>query len=68
MIENLTGDQSIPARLRHFRGALLQEQKNLASVFRKLRGAGFSTGNSIRVLKCYAAEAERLEEIEEGEV
>jgi 6-O-methylguanine DNA methyltransferase, DNA binding domain len=25
MIENLTGDQSIPARLRHFRGALLQE-------------------------------------------
>jgi kynurenine formamidase len=25
MIENLTGDQSIPARLRNFRGALLQE-------------------------------------------
>jgi regulatory protein len=48
-------------------GALLQEQKNLASVFRKLRGAGFSTGNSIRVLKRYAAEAERLEEMEEGE-
>ena len=46
-------------------GALLQEQKNLASVFRKLRGAGFSTGNSIRVLKRYAAEAERLEELSE---
>lgn len=46
-------------------GALLLEQKNLASVFRKLRGAGFSTGNSIRVLKRYAAEAERLEEIDE---
>jgi regulatory protein len=46
-------------------GKLLQEQKELASVFRKLRGAGFSTGNSIRVLKRYAAEADRLEEIEE---
>ena len=53
-------------------GAMLQEQKELASAFRKLRGAGFSTGNSIRVLKRYAAEAERLaelgDEIEEGEV
>jgi len=46
-------------------GALLQEQKELASVFRKLRGAGFSTGNSIRVLKRYAAEAERLAELGE---
>lgn len=48
-------------------GALLQDQKHLASVFRKLRGAGFSTGNSIRVLKRYAAEAERLEEIDEAD-
>jgi regulatory protein len=51
-------------------GALLQEQKELASAFRKLRGAGFSTGNSIRVLKRYAAEAERFaeseDEMEEG--
>ena len=46
-------------------GALLREEKNLASAFRKLRGAGFSAGNSIRVLKRYAAEAERLEEMEE---
>jgi regulatory protein len=46
-------------------GALLQEQKELASAFRKLRGAGFSTGNSILVLKRYAAEAEQLEEINE---
>ena len=46
-------------------GALLQEQKELASAFRKLRGAGFSTGNSIRVLKRYASEAEQLEEMEE---
>ncbi|MGH9647826.1 MAG: regulatory protein RecX [Bryobacteraceae bacterium] len=48
-------------------GNLLQEQKELASAFRKLRGAGFSTGNSIRVLKRYAAEAEQLEEIDESE-
>jgi len=44
-------------------GALLQVDKELASAFRKLRGAGFSTGNSIRALKRYAAEAERLEEL-----
>jgi len=47
-------------------GALLSEQKYLASVYRRLRGAGFSTGNSIRVLKRYAAEAERLEDIKDG--
>ena len=46
-------------------GALLREEKHLAAAFRKLRAAGFSTGNSIRVLKRYAAEAERLEEMEE---
>ncbi|HEY2843882.1 MAG TPA: RecX family transcriptional regulator [Bryobacteraceae bacterium] len=46
-------------------GALLKEQKNLASVFRRLRGAGFSTANSIRVLKNYAAEAEQLDEIDD---
>jgi regulatory protein len=48
-------------------GELLGEQKHLASAFRRLRGAGFSAGNSIRVLKRYAAEAERLEEMEETE-
>jgi len=46
-------------------GVLLKEEKYLASAFRKLRGAGFSAGNSIRVLKRYAAEAERLEELED---
>lgn len=46
-------------------GTLLQQPKQLASAFRKLRGAGFSAGNSIRVLKRYAAEAERLEDLEE---
>jgi regulatory protein len=43
-------------------GSLLSEEKHLASAYRRLRAAGFSTGNSIRVLKRYAAEADRLEE------
>jgi regulatory protein len=42
-------------------GALLKEEKHLASAFRRLRGAGFSPGNAIRVLKRHASEAERLE-------
>lgn len=41
--------------------------KNLASAFRKLRTAGFSTGNSIRVLKKYSSEADRLEEMQTEE-
>ena len=47
-------------------GALLQEEKNLASAYRKLRVAGFSVGNSIRVLKRYAAQAAELESMEES--
>jgi len=47
-------------------GALLREEKHLASAYRKLRLAGFSSGNAIRVLKRHAAEAERLEEMAEG--
>lgn len=46
-------------------GALLNEDKHLASAYRKLRGAGFSAGNSIRVLKRYAAQAESLEGMED---
>jgi regulatory protein len=49
-------------------GELLKEQKHLASAFRKLRGAGFSSSNSIRVLRRYAAEADRLEEMEDADV
>lgn len=45
-------------------GALLREEKHLTSAYRKLQGAGFSMGNSIRVLKRYAAEAEKLEEMD----
>jgi len=47
-------------------GVMLSEAKHLASAYRRLRTAGFSSGNSIRVLKRFAAEAERLEEMEEG--
>ena len=46
-------------------GALLAEEKHLASAYRRLRTAGFSPGNSIRVLKRYAAEAERLHDMED---
>jgi regulatory protein len=47
-------------------GTLLAEEKHLASAYRKLRTAGFSPGDSIRVLKRHSAEADRLEEMEEG--
>jgi regulatory protein len=46
-------------------GALLKEPKNLASAYRKLRTAGFSARHSVQVLKRYASDAERLEEMEE---
>ena len=46
---------------------ILAEEKNLASAFRRLRGAGFSAGNSIRVLKRHASAADRLEDLETGE-
>jgi regulatory protein len=56
---------------RKYRGkdlpVLLSEEKHLASAYRRLRTAGFSTSNSIRVLKKFAAQAERLEEMEESE-
>jgi regulatory protein len=43
------------------------KQKHLASAFRKLRQAGFSSGNSIKALKRHSTDAERLEEMDEGE-
>jgi regulatory protein len=50
---------------RKYRGkdlaALLKEEKHLASAYRKLRMSGFSTSNSVRVLKRYAEQAELLE-------
>ena len=47
--------------------AYLADPKKLASAYRKLRLAGFSSGNSIRVLKRFANELEHLEELEQSE-
>ncbi len=44
----------------------LSDPRHLASAYRKLRLAGFSSGNAIRVLKQYAEQAEELESMEEG--
>ena len=43
----------------------LQDEKKLASVYRRLRTAGFTSGASIRVLKRFAARADELEGLEE---
>ncbi len=48
-------------------GVLLKEEKELASAYRKLRGAGFGMSNSIKVLKRFAAQAEQLENMPEEE-
>lgn len=53
---------------RKYRGkdlaALLQEPRQLASAYRRLRTAGFAAGPSIRVLRRYAEAAEQLEDFE----
>ena len=53
---------------RKFRGKnlseYLAEEKHLASAYRRLRTAGFSPGNSIRVLKRFSARADELEDTE----
>lgn len=45
----------------------LAQPKNLASAYRRLRYAGFSSGVSIRVLKRFASQAEDLEALEGDE-
>lgn len=56
---------------RKFRGkdlaAFLSEEKNLAGAFRRLRYAGFSAGQSIRVLKRFATQPEVLDALESEE-
>jgi regulatory protein len=42
----------------------LKEEKHLASAYRKLRYAGFSSAASIRVLKQFAARAEELDDLD----
>jgi regulatory protein len=53
---------------RKFRGrnlaVLLSEEKHLAAAWRRLRYAGFSSGNSLRVLKRYAADEAKLDALE----
>lgn len=45
----------------------LADEKNLASVFRRLRYAGFAAGTAITVLKRYARQAEELESMDLSE-
>ena len=56
---------------RKYRGkqlkTFLSEEKNLAGAFRRLRYAGFSAGQSIRVLKRFANEPEVLDALESEE-
>jgi len=56
---------------RRYRGkqikAFLSEEKNLANAFRRLRYAGFSAGQSIRVLKRFANQPEALDALESEE-
>ena len=53
---------------RRYRGKklaeFLQDEKNLAGAYRRLRYAGFSAGASIRVLKQFSKQAEELEVME----
>ena len=46
---------------------VLAEEKGMASAYRKLRGAGFSHGNSLRVLKRHARDTEALDTMEPPE-
>jgi regulatory protein len=51
---------------RKFRGKDLKEflsvQKNLASAFRRLRTAGYSAGNALKVLRRYSEQAANIDE------
>lgn len=53
---------------RKFRGkdlaAWLSEPKHLASAYRRLRAAGFSSGNAVRVLTRFSHQAQELEDSE----
>ncbi len=55
---------------RKYRGkaldAFLAEPKNLASAYRRLRVAGFTSGNAVRVLKRFASDPDALDAIEDS--
>ena len=72
-VEQIYGDRDegslIEAYIRRrYRNAdrekLFQQDKDLASAFRRLRLAGFQSSNIIRVLKQFAAEPNKLDEVE----
>jgi regulatory protein len=48
-------------------GAFFSVEKNLAAAFRRLRYAGFSAGESIRVLKRHASQPEVLDTLDSDE-
>ena len=49
------------------RDTLFQEQKDMASAFRRLRMAGFSSGDVVKVLKRFASQPELLDGLEDVE-
>jgi SOS response regulatory protein OraA/RecX len=66
--ENVDETEAITSWLeRKLRGKnipeFLSQEKNLASVYRKLRYAGFRSGPAISVLKRYASRAGELEDL-----
>jgi regulatory protein len=46
------------------REKLFQQDKDLASAFRRLRVAGFQPGNIVKVLKQFAANPDKLDEVD----
>lgn len=46
---------------------VLAEEKGLASAYRKLRLAGFSSGNALKVLKKHSKDAEALDALESAD-
>jgi hypothetical protein len=56
---------------RHYRSAsregLFQDEKELASAYRKLLRAGFTSGNIVRVLKRFARDPDLLDALEPPE-
>ncbi len=49
-------------------GAYLADPRHLAAAYRKLRLAGFSSSNAIRVLKRHSEQAEELESLEAADM
>ncbi len=49
------------------RDTLFSEDKDMASAFRRLRLAGFSTGNIVKVLKRFAAHPDLLDNLEDSD-